>query len=228
MLMNQGQMAQRAAEAEKDRQLAEKGYRSAETIAGMKVAEDAARLKAQKDADAQFNKEQAIQKHLLGKSYSDILNNPKIPEIQKTKFRESGLVTMDPNTGLWVPVHPEPPPEGGQRIKSIGELLNPGRLGMGPSTISVTPVPSPGPRPPSSTDFRVPVEYPGGPLVEQSMTPPPVRQADMTAPPQAYGTNPWDYNYSDYRRPATPADNVGGVWTGIATPENSTGYNLYK
>lgn len=193
MMMNQAQMANRAAEAEKDRQLARQGYTSAETIAGAKTAQRASEIKAQNDYDAVMQRKQAEQNHLLGKSYSDILNNKSIPEIQKTKFRESGLVTMDPATGLWVPVHPAPPPVAGG-VQSISDLLNKRRLGMGPSTISVTPVPSPGGFTPQPTDFRVPVEYPGGPLTEPLPTSP-VRQADMTAPPAAYGSNPWEYNY---------------------------------
>lgn len=173
-MMNQYQMQQRAAENEKDRELARQGYTNAQTVAGIayggKSAPVDARLKAQQNADAAALAKQAVDNFAMGNDYAAIINNKTIPDSIKRKFIESGHVTVDQRTGLYVGRYPNPAAE------SISGILNK-RAGMGPSTISVTPMPSPGPRVPSPSDFSVPVEYPGGPSV---FTAP--RQSDFAVP----------------------------------------------
>lgn len=155
MLLSQSQLAQRAAEAEKDRELARQGYTSAQTVAGITAGQRDNVLKARTVADAEANKAFALENFNRGSSFAEMLNNANTPLSLKQKLMQSGDVVMGPD-GRWRSRHANP-------SEHITDLLN-RRAGMGPSTISVTPAPSPG-FTPRVTDFDVPVEYPGGPMV---------------------------------------------------------------
>lgn len=155
MMLSQSQLAQRAAEAEKDRELARQGYTSAQTVAGITAGQRDNVLRARTAADAEANKTFALDNFNRGSSFAEMLNNSNTPLSLKQKLMQSGDVVMGAD-GRWRSRYANPD-------EHISDILN-RRAGMGPSTISVTPVPSPG-FTPRVTDFDVPVEYPGGPMV---------------------------------------------------------------
>lgn len=139
MALNQAQMQQRALENEKDRI-------SNQTIAGIQAGPRADALKARQLADEAANKAFALDNFNRGTSFAQTLNDPKTPLSLKQKLMQSGDVEMGPD-GLWRSRHKNP-------NESINDIMN-RRSGMGQSTISVTPMPSPG-FTPRETDFMVP------------------------------------------------------------------------
>lgn len=198
--ISRNQMSQRAAEAEKDRELARQGYTNAQTVAGITAGPRADALNARKLADDAANKQFALDNFNRGTSFATTLNDPKTPLSLKQKLMQSGDVEMGPD-GLWRSRHRNP-------SENINDILA-RRAGLGQSTISAVPVPSPGGFTPRETDFRVPVLYPGGPTTEggiDNVAPPYIReqspfetpgfkvfrQSDFTNPPAEVPTDqPW-------------------------------------
>jgi hypothetical protein len=204
-MLSQSNMMNQAAEREKDRA-------NAVTVAGIQAGRTGAggtfeqRVQAQNEADARAKRDDQKNKHLQGVALAKILINPNVPESEKARVRDtalkSGLITVD-QRGYYKPAFEDPDAP----VENIGPLLNK-RAGMGPSTISVTPVPSPGPRPPSPSDFRVPVEYPGGPMVGNP------RFSDMAAPsePSPFETEGFKvFRQSDFIPQPPPAYDSSGM-----------------
>lgn len=90
MLLSQSQLAQRAAEAEKDRELARQGYTSAQTVAGITAGQRDNVLKARTVADAEANKAFALENFNRGSSFAEMLNNANTPLSLKQKLMQSG------------------------------------------------------------------------------------------------------------------------------------------
>lgn len=134
-MFSQSQMQQRAAENEKDRELARQGYANAQTVAGIasggRLGPVDARLKAQQDADAAALAKQTQDNFAMGNDYAAIINNKTIPDSIKRKFIESGHVTVDPKTGLYIGRYPNPnpPAENIQEIMSRAMIPSPSQGG---------------------------------------------------------------------------------------------------
>lgn len=197
MMMSQNQMAQRAAEAEKDRALQREGYGSAEKVAGLRADVYGDKIKAQQTADDAFLKRQALENFSRGNSFAETLNNPATPLHLKQKLMESGDVVMGPD-GLWRSRHANPNPV--ESIDSIRAALQPvkgipGSMGVGgrlPAAMDTIPSrsrmlqmrpPPSTPDFPSAPDGPSPFETPGFRVFRQSdFAPQPVSEVPVDQP----------------------------------------------
>lgn len=130
MLMNQNQMAQRAAEAEKDRALAREGYGNAKSIAEINVGQRADVMKSRQAADDAANKAFMLENFNRGSSFAEMLNNKDTPLSLKQRLMQSGDVVMGPD-GVWRSRHANPNP-----VETIGDISQrvggiPGSMGVG-------------------------------------------------------------------------------------------------
>lgn len=205
MAATRSQMNQRSAEAEKDRALQREGYKSAETVAAgrAKAAEDAwdKRAKAQTDFETAETKRQAEAFFQAGETDAAMMNDPKVPQALKDKIAAGRNVRPGPN-GLWVNAHPNPALQL-PGVQTIDDIKRKQSEAAARNRALVTPVPSPGPRPPSSTDFTVPLDRSSGPVV-----PYPDREAPAPFPSTYEG---WlDYNPEPKAvSPRVPFSNIG-------------------
>jgi hypothetical protein len=158
MAATRSQMNQRSAEAEKDRALQRERYKSAEAVAAgiTKATEDAwaRRDKAQADYETAAAKQQAEAFFQAGETDAAMMNDPKVPQALKDKIAAGRNVRPGPN-GLWVNAHPNPALQL-PGVQTIDDIKRRQAEADARNRALVTPVPSPGPRPPASTDFRVP------------------------------------------------------------------------
>lgn len=186
MLLSQGQMAQRASEAEKDRELARQGYSSAQTVAGITAGQRDNVLRAREAADASANKAFALDNFNRGSSFAEMLNNANTPLSLKQKLMQSGDVVMGTD-GLWRSRHTNP-----NTVESIGDIQSrfqpvqgiPGSMGVGgrlPAAMDTMPsrarLLQMGPPPMTTPVEPSPFEAPGFRVFRQSdfiSQPPPV------------------------------------------------------
>lgn len=205
MAATRSQMNQRSAEAEKDRALQREGYKSAEAVAAgrTKATEDAwaRREKAQADYDSAAAKQQAEAFFQAGETDAAMMNDPKVPQALKDKIAAGRNVRPGPN-GLWVNAHPNPALQL-PGVQTIDDIKRKQSEAAARNRALVTPVPSPGPRPPSSTDFNVPLDRSSGPAA-----PYPDREAPAQFPSTYEG---WlDYNPEpQVMSPRVPFSNTG-------------------
>lgn len=186
MLMNQNQLAQRSAEAEKDRELARQGYTSAQTVAGITAGQRDNVLKAREASDAAANKAFSLENFNRGSSFAEMLNNANTPLSLKQKLMQSGDVVMGPD-GIWRSRHTNP-----NALESIGDIQSrfqpvqgiPGSMGVGgklPAAMDTMPsrarLLQMGPPPMAAAVEPSPFETPGFQVFRQSdfiSQPPPV------------------------------------------------------
>lgn len=134
-MMNQYQMQQRAAEAEKDRALAREGYLNAQTVAGIAAGPRDEAIKARQAADVAAQKAFALENFNRGSSFAQTLNDPKTPTSLKQKLMQSGDVEMGPD-GVWRSRHLNPNPvesiddirRGLQSVPVPGTVMQPGKI----------------------------------------------------------------------------------------------------
>lgn len=107
MMLNQSQLAQRSAEAEKDRELARQGYVNAQTVAGITAGPRDDAIKARQAADMAANKMFLEENFNRGTSFARTLNDPATPQTLKQKLMQSGDVEMGPD-GFWRSRHVNP------------------------------------------------------------------------------------------------------------------------
>jgi hypothetical protein len=184
-----------------DRQLQDRGYASAQTVAGIAAGPRDDAIKARQAADAAANKAFALDNFNRGTSFALTLNDPKTPLSLKQKLMQSGDVEMGPD-GVWRSRHPNPNPTESitdirQRVIGIPGSMGVGgnipaamdtmpsrarMLQMGPPSYPSAPAGSSGPNSPIQWNnfpsypgnFRVPVQNPA----------PVPRQSDLITPPQ--------------------------------------------
>lgn len=180
---SRAQLMNRSAEAERDRALQREGYRSAESInTARSAAIDAERTRRAAEQTA-YEKDQLLRQQQAffqaGETDAAMMNDPKVDKAIKQKIAQGRNVKPGAN-GLWVNAHPNPallapaiPTIADLRAKQASALgANRALLGtpevpqvpFSPNTV-VTPMPSPG-YTPRVTDFDIPVEYPGGPIID--------------------------------------------------------------